>query len=71
MATGPEVGHEVEIETATGRRLRGRARELLPGYHHTFGDPLPEWIAMRNAIRGIAMAYAGRSTPGSDLRGAR
>jgi hypothetical protein len=71
MATGPEVGQEVEIRTATGRQLRGRVRELLPGYHHTFGSPLPEWIAMRNAIQGIATAYAERGQTGHDSGRAR
>jgi 2-amino-4-ketopentanoate thiolase alpha subunit len=69
MATSAEVGQEAEIETATGRRLRGRVRELMPGHHHTFGNPLPEWIAMRDSIRGIAMELSRQDTRSEGHRG--
>ncbi len=51
MAKSPSVGSTVEVETVVGRQMRGRVVSLNPGYEHTFGRPLPEWIRMRDSIR--------------------
>ena len=36
------VGEDLEIETAIGRRIRGRLVEVDPTYGHDFGGPIPE-----------------------------
>lgn len=51
MAVDAVLGRDAEIVTVTGRRVEGRVRDQNPGYEHTFGRPLPEWVRMRNAIR--------------------
>ena len=36
------VGDEVEIQTITGRRVRGKLVEANPYYSHSFGNTVPE-----------------------------
>ena len=36
------IGEEAEIETSTGRRLRGTLTGVNPVYSHGFGSPIPE-----------------------------
>ena len=38
------LGDEVEVETLTGRRVRGRVVALEPRFAHDFGRPVPELI---------------------------
>lgn len=63
MAVRPVVGDQVEIRTVTDRHLVGRVRELEPGYEHTFGHPLPEWVRMRDHIRILVRGGGQSSTP--------
>ena len=37
-----ENGAEVEVETATGRRVRGELIDTAPAWDHGFGDFVPE-----------------------------
>lgn len=53
MASAPRLDALVEVETVTGRRLRGKVVAINPGYSHTFGSPQPEWIRMRDAVRSL------------------
>lgn len=55
-AVEPRRGAEVEVTTVAGRRLRGVVTDLDPGYLHSFGRPLPEWVHMRDAIRRLLNA---------------
>jgi hypothetical protein len=50
------LGATATITTVTGRQLQGTVVDLRPGYDHTFGRPLPAWIAMRDAVRESATA---------------
>lgn len=50
-AAAAELGKETTVMTVTGRPVRGVVREIGPGYHHSFGTPLPAWLEMRDAIR--------------------
>jgi 2-amino-4-ketopentanoate thiolase alpha subunit len=59
MAADAVLGSDAEVVTVTGRRMQGRVRDQNPGYEHTFGRPLPEWIRMRNAIRVLVNDSAG------------
>jgi len=47
------LGNEVEIETSTGRRLRGTLSEINPAYRHTFGAPIPELSTIGGEVRSI------------------
>ncbi len=38
------VGEEVEVETVTGRRVRGEVLRIEPEYTHSFGRPVVELI---------------------------
>ena len=65
MALRPVVGSEAEVRTASGRRVRGRVHDLDPGYEHTFGRPLTQWVHMKNHIRALVAsvdAAAARDT---------
>ncbi|MGB4594101.1 MAG: 2-amino-4-oxopentanoate thiolase subunit OrtA [Coriobacteriia bacterium] len=51
------VGDEVEIETMTGRRVRGRLSAINPGYTHTFGAPAPELTRVGRDLRARIAEY--------------
>ena len=56
------VGEEVEIETRSGRRLRGRLADPSPCYRHGFGPPVPELTAAAEQARAM-LAEGGEETP--------
>lgn len=37
-----EVGQEIEVETITGRSVKGTLIEINPAYKHNFGNCVPE-----------------------------
>ncbi|MEJ1355119.1 MAG: 2-amino-4-oxopentanoate thiolase subunit OrtA [Candidatus Sedimenticola sp. (ex Thyasira tokunagai)] len=47
------LGDEVEIETVTGRRLRGRLAVVNPAYNHSFGAPLSQLSAIGGEVRAL------------------
>ena len=47
------VGEEVDVVTATGRRLRGTLKEVNPAYSHGFGSPIPELSAIAGEVREL------------------
>jgi hypothetical protein len=47
------MGDEAEIETPTGRRLRGRLVATNPAYSHSFGPPIPELSSIGGEVRAI------------------
>lgn len=47
------VGSEAEIETAVGRRLRGRLETVMPATTHGFGGPVPELAAVGRELRAL------------------
>ena len=53
LVASAEIGDEVEIETRTGRRLRGTLVGLNPEYSHGFGAPIPELVLVAGEVRGI------------------
>ncbi len=53
LVAAAEIGAEAEIETVTGRRLRGTLAEANPPYEHGFGAPLPELSAIGGEVRAI------------------
>jgi len=52
-----DLGQEVTVETMTGRSVTGRLSAINPGYHHTFGNPLPELIGVGPDLRARVAAY--------------
>lgn len=48
-----KVGEEVEIETITGRRLKGKLTEVNPSYKHDFGKFVPELIQVDKQLKDI------------------
>ncbi len=46
-------GDEVEIETVTGRRLRGALNAVEPAYTHGFGPPVPELLGIAGEVRAL------------------
>ena len=48
-----DIGDEVEITTAIGRRIRGRLREVEPGYSHDFGRYVSEIAYVGKQAKGI------------------
>lgn len=51
------LGDEVEIETMTGRTVRGRLSAINPGYTHTFGAPAPELTRVGRDLRARIAEY--------------
>lgn len=47
------LGDEVTVETASGRRLRGRLVQANPPYSHGFGAPLPQLSTIGGEVRAL------------------
>ena len=56
LAAAAAVGHEAEIITAAGRRVRGTLTEVNPPYTHGFGAPIPELSTIGQELRAILRA---------------
>ncbi len=52
-----DLGDECEVETVTGRVVRGRLTAVNPGYTHTFGSPPPGIAGIGRDLRGRVAAY--------------
>lgn len=51
------IGEDVEVETMTGRLVRGVVTDVLPGYTHTFGRPPAELASVGRDLRARVAAY--------------
>ncbi len=51
------LGDELEIETITGRVVRGRLSAINPGYTHTFGEPALEIVHIGRDLRARLARY--------------
>ena len=47
------IGEQAEIETSTGRQLRGMLIGVNPVYGHGFGSPIPELSAIAAEVSAI------------------
>ena len=47
------IGEDTEIETLSGRHLRGRLAEVNPAYTHSFGSPVPELSPIGCEVRAL------------------
>lgn len=48
-----KIGSMIEIETATGRRVKGELTAVNPRYVHDFGDFVPELLKVDMQLREI------------------
>lgn len=48
-----KIGDEVEIETVTGRKVKGKLLEINPSYKHDFGKFVPELLKVDNQLKEI------------------
>ena len=48
-----EIGDEVEVITATGRKENGTLIEVNPHYTHSYGEFVPELIQIDTQLREI------------------
>lgn len=56
------LGEVLTVETMTGRRVTGRLSAINPGYHHTFGSPVPELTSVGRDLRArLAVWRSGES----------
>lgn len=53
IADGAEIGEEVEIETITGRKIKGNLLETNPSYNHDFGEFIPEILMIDKQLKEI------------------
>lgn len=53
LVADAELGAETEIETPSGRRLRGTLMAINPAYDHGFGPPLAELLDIGREVRAI------------------
>lgn len=53
ISDGAEIGDKVEIETITGRIIKGNLLETNPSYDHDFGEFIPEILMIDKQLRKI------------------
>jgi hypothetical protein len=53
LSQDANVGDQVEIVTAAGRRVRGVLRAINPGYVHGFGPPIEALSSIGSELRAI------------------
>lgn len=51
------LGEPMTVETVTGRLVSGVLSDVLPGYFHTFGRPVPELVRVGTDLRARLAAY--------------
>ena len=54
------VGSPCTITTRTGRTLSGVLEDAHPSYHHTFGPPPAELLAVGDELRRTIKSMGGR-----------
>jgi hypothetical protein len=47
------IGEQADIETLSGRQLRGKLAEVNPAYTHSFGAPIPELSTIGREVRAL------------------
>lgn len=62
---GAAIGEECEVETMTGRAVRGVLSAINPGYTHTFGAPPPGIAAIGRDLRVRLAGYRAQADAGA------
>jgi len=47
------IGEQADIETLSGRHLRGTLVQVNPAYTHSFGAPIPELSTIGGEVRAL------------------
>jgi hypothetical protein len=47
------IGEQADIETLSGRQLRGTLVQVNPAYTHSFGAPIPELSTIGCEVRAL------------------
>ncbi len=63
-AADAALGEELTIETMTGRQVTGRLYAINPGYHHTFGSPVPELATVGRDLRARLATWRDAESAG-------
>lgn len=53
ISDGYKIGDVVEIETITGRKIKGNLLEINPSYDHDFGEFIPEILAIDKQLKNL------------------
>ena len=53
ISDGSEIGDVVEIETITGRKIKGNLLETNPSYDHDFGEFIPEILKIDKQLKTL------------------
>ena len=53
LLTPAAIGEDAEIETPSGRHLRGKLAEVNPAYTHSFGAPIAELSSIGREVRAL------------------
>lgn len=61
------LGDEIEVETMSGRMVRGHLSAISPGYTHTFGTPPPEIVGIGRELRARVAAYRAEAAEGDSV----
>jgi hypothetical protein len=48
-----KVGSQIEIETTTGRRVKGELTAINPGYTHNYGEFVPELLKVDMQLKEV------------------
>lgn len=48
-----KLGEQIEIETTTGRIVKGELVAINPKYIHSFGEFIPELLEVDRQVKGI------------------
>lgn len=48
-----KIGEQIEIETTTGRNVKGELVAVNPKYIHSFGEFVPELLQVDKTVKGI------------------
>lgn len=48
-----KLGEQIEIETTTGRKVKGELVAVNSKYTHTFGEFVPELLKIDRQVKGI------------------
>ena len=57
VSDNSETGDEVVIKTITGRILRGELLEVNPSYGHSFGEFIPEILAVDRQLKELMKGF--------------
>ena len=61
------LGDEIEVETMSGRIVRGHLSAISPGYTHTFGTPPPQLASVGRDLRARVTAYRAEAVDGESV----